>query len=107
MGEEVKFLEEDYKWINKDTAMPLRKQATPLGGSRNAEAAMRTSGVGHLATSMKPRKVFMPKANSLPDINPKLRPNWNERHTMFDTVDNRSDNLIHTMKYVNVEDETR
>merc|ERR1719440_2652096 len=110
--EEVKFLEDDYRWVRKGSdkhlvGEPLRKQPTPLGGARNADNAMRTSGVGHLATVMKPTKVFLPKTNSLPDINPKLRPNWNERHTMFDTIDNKTDNLIHSMKYVKVEDEIR
>lgn len=104
--EEVKFLEEDYKWI-KQNAMAVRKDATPLGGSRNADLPDRVSGIGHLGLDMKPRKVFLPKSNSLPDINPQLRPNWNERHTMFDTIDNSTDQLIHLMKYVKVEEETR
>jgi hypothetical protein len=104
--EEVKFLEEDYKWM-KGNAMVVRKDATALGGTRNAFRPDRTDGIGHLGTELKPRKVFLPKTNSLPDINPKLRPNWNERHTMFDTRDNATDQMIHLMKYVKVEDEIR
>lgn len=56
---------------------------------------------------MKARKVFLPKSNSLPDINPKLRPNWNERHTIIENQSNKSDNLLHLMKYVKVEDNIR
>jgi Ca2+-binding EF-hand superfamily protein len=104
--EEVKFLDEDYKW-KKEVAVPVRRDPTPLGGSRNMDQAMRTSGVGHLATGMKPRKVFLPKTNSLPDINHQLRPNWNERHHMFETSATKTDNAIHLMKYVKVEDEIR
>jgi len=104
--EEVKFLDEDYRWV-KGNAVAVRRDPTPLGGKRNEGMPNRTTGIGHLGSEMKPRKVFLPKSNSLPDINLKLRPNWNDRHTIFDNHGNKSDNLIHLMKYVKVEDETR
>jgi len=104
--DEVKWIEEEYRWRG-NAGFAVRKEATPLGGTRNAGGPARVTGIGHLGTEMKPRKVWLPKSNSLPDINPKLRPNWNERHTMFDTRDNATDQLIHLMKYVKVEDEIR
>lgn len=104
--EEVKFLEEDYKWI-KGAPMPVRRAATPLGGSRNNGEMLRTEGLGHLGIEMKPRKVFLPKTNSLPDINPKLKANWNERHTIEQNMGNKTDNMVHLMKYVECQDEIR
>lgn len=104
--EDAKFLKENYKW-SKGNATVVRKAATALGGTRNFCTTERTSGTGHMGLSMKPRNVFLPKSNSLPDINPKLRPHWNERHTIFDTRDNSTDQSLHLMKYVKCEDEIR
>jgi hypothetical protein len=104
--EEVKFLDEDYKW-KRGVATAVRKAGTALGGTRNVDQAMRTTGVGHLGLSMKPRRVFLPKSNSLPDINPLLRANWNERHPQVETKYSSTDDMLHAMKYVKVEDNIR
>jgi len=104
--DEVKFLDDDYKW-KRGVATAVRKAATALGGTRNVDQAMRTSGIGHLGLSMQPRIVFLPKSNSLPVLNPLLRANWNERHPQVETKDSSTDDMLHRMKYVAVEDNIR
>jgi Ca2+-binding EF-hand superfamily protein len=102
--EDMNFMEEDWNWQNE---RPLRKCAAQLSLSRSSSFPDRTTGIGHLGLCMKPRKVALPKTNSVPDILPKLRQNWNERHEIFDTLGNKTDNLIHLMTYVKVEEKLR
>jgi len=119
--EEVRFLEEQWTWRGTK-GRPVRRQpddkdASPgstrtssmrRSGGYQGSCPERTVGQGPLFTSMKPRKVGPPmKSASLPELLPRLRPSWNDRHQIVDTDAIKTLQLIHRTTCLMTEEKER
>lgn len=104
--EDVRFLEEHWKW---NPVRPLRRAPGSGGSDELPWTPERSTGQGPLFTSLRPRKVTLKKATSLPALAaaPALRDNWNDRHHIRDTRDNKETQLLHLMTCVMTKDQDR
>merc|ERR1712232_271465 len=74
---------------------------------RLPNSPLRVTGEGPLATSMRPLKVTMSRSQTLPDLTPQIRPQWNDRFQIADTMNNKTEQLIHLMAYVQTQNQQR
>jgi len=109
----VRFLEEQWQWDPEE--VPLRSKPGSLGQSRSTidlratspKLLGRTIGEGPMMTHLKPKRVSMQKAKSLPTLMPRLRDNWNDRHHVVDTAANKDVQLLHLVTQVMTKDKDR
>lgn len=100
---DVRFLEEQWSW-KEDEQGPKRQ---PPKAQPAELLVRRTAGEGALCTFMRPRKVVLPKSNSLPALFMPLRANWNDRHQVLDHLGNRSEQLLHELCHVQCQAQER
>uniref|UniRef100_A0A7S2L9M9 EF-hand domain-containing protein n=1 Tax=Zooxanthella nutricula TaxID=1333877 RepID=A0A7S2L9M9_9DINO len=67
----------------------------------------RAVGQGPLASSMRPRKVVLSKANSLPALFTPLRAQWNDRHQILTHLGNKEEQALHQMVHVQTQEAER
>mmetsp|Transcript_84368 Transcript_84368/g.146455 ORF Transcript_84368/g.146455 Transcript_84368/m.146455 type:complete len:288 (+) Transcript_84368:80-943(+) len=103
--EEARFLEEGWDW-KRQTA--YRSSPSPMGRGRNSlDMPARVEGEGPLCSEYKPRRVELVKSNSLPDIVPRLRPKFNDRHHVMDWMSDSTTQLVHLVTAVQTEEQER